>query len=206
LQGSIPSQGLLELAQYRAELRERNRPPDVSEKEWEIQSWKLTFVRLEHWLDSQSARRDLEAPRLAQIIVDSLFHFAGQRYDLWSYVVMPSHIHWLFQPRSEWVEALPDEHRTPRQRVIYSLNRFTSTACNRLLGIQGPFWQRECYDHWVRDVDELERIIRYIEENPVKAGLVETPELWRFSSAWARKALGLEWGMPLLKNPAVLSS
>ena len=35
----------------------------------------------------------------------------------------------------------------------------------------GQFWQHESYDHWTRDLVELERIIRYIEENPVKAGL-----------------------------------
>jgi hypothetical protein len=37
----------------------------------------------------------------------------------------------------------------------------------------------------VRNQDELERIIGYIEANPVKAGLAEAPDKWRFSSAAA---------------------
>jgi len=113
---------------------------------------------------------------------------------------MPSHLHWLFRPLSEWSAGFPDDDRTPRQRIVYSVNRFTATRCNRVLGVTGPFWQKEPYDHWVRDVNELERIIRYIEENPVKAGLAHTAEHWPFSSAWARKVTGAEWGTPLVKN------
>ena len=45
--------------------------------------------------------------------------------------------------------------------------------------------------------DELERIIGYIEANPVKAGLAEAPDRWRFSSAWHRTQTGTEWGLPL---------
>jgi hypothetical protein len=52
----------------------------------------------------------------------------------------------------------------------------------------------------VRDVDELERIIRYVEEGPVKAGLVAAPEDWPFSSAHDRKLFGLELGEPLVRR------
>jgi type I restriction enzyme R subunit len=199
LEGSIPAQGLLELTRFRAELRRRPKPAHLTEEEWGSHRWKLNFACLEEWLDRQPARRVLEEPALAQAVVDSMYHFAGERYDLFAYVVMPSHLHWLFQPLSAWVETDTDPYRTPRERITYSLNRFTGTRCNRLLRVNGSFWQTESYDHWVRDVDELERIIRYIEENPVKAGLVETAEQWRFSSAWARKLKGTAWGIPLRK-------
>jgi putative transposase len=137
---------------------------------------------------------------LAQIIVDSLLHFAGERYDLRAFVVMPSHLHWLFQPLPEWVKTLADRERTPRERITYSINRFTATACNRVLNVKGSFWQAESYDHWVRNVDELERIMRYIEENPVKAGLVEKPADWPFSSARLRHVIQAEWGEPLVRG------
>ena len=58
----------------------------------------------------------------------------------------------------------------------------------------GAFWQSESYDHWVRDDDELLRIIDYIENNPVKAGLAALPEDYRWSSARIRKQLGLKPG------------
>ena len=55
----------------------------------------------------------------------------------------------------------------------------------------GHLWQHESYDHWVRDEDELEKIIAYAEENPIEAGLVETVEAAEdrpYSSAWGRHA------------------
>jgi len=37
-----------------------------------------------------------------------------------------------------------------------------------------PFWQKESYDHWVRNQAEFLRIKAYIENNPVKAGLSDS--------------------------------
>jgi putative transposase len=197
LHGSIPAQGMLDIARHRAELEKRPRAIGMPEEEWKLRSWKLSFVRVDEWLDRRCANRVLESPELAQLVVDSIRYFAGERYDLFAFVVMPSHFHWLFQPRREWIETLADDKRSPRQRITYSLNRFTATQCNKVLNKTGSFWQKESFDHWVRDVEELERIIRYVEENPVKAGLVSAPEEWRFSSASLRKSLGLDWGVAL---------
>src|SRR5207247_1231393 len=110
-------------------------------------------------------------------------HFADERYDLYAYVVIPSHYHWVFQPRPEWIKTFAGERRSPRERITYSVNRYTATQCNKHQQKKGSFWQKESFDHWTRDVDELERIICYIEENPVKAGLVASPEDWFYSSA-----------------------
>ncbi|MDQ6707229.1 MAG: hypothetical protein M3Z85_14795, partial [Acidobacteriota bacterium] len=45
------------------------------------------------------------------------------------------------------------------------------------------FWQAESYDHFVRDEWEFKRIATYIENNPVRAGLVARAEDYAFSSA-----------------------
>ncbi len=52
-----------------------------------------------------------------------------------------------------------------------------------MLGRSGRFWQDESYDHWVRDDEELERIVDYIAANPVKADLVAEPHQRFFCSA-----------------------
>jgi hypothetical protein len=49
----------------------------------------------------------------------------------------------------------------------------------------------------VRDADELERIMNYVEYNPVKAGLVSDASQWQFGSARLRQRLGLAFGTPL---------
>ncbi len=201
LEGSLPAQGLLDVNDYRAELKRRPRPEHKSEQEWAVEQWKRGFARVERWLDREPAVRHLEDPRLARIVADTFYHFAGQRYDLLAFVVMPSHYHWVFQPREEWIaQRQKTEKRTPREAIIHSANLYSARQCNRVLNRKGTFWQHEPYDHWIRDVHELERIILYVEGNPVKAGLVSDPAEWVYSSAHDRKMLGLEFGVPLLRR------
>jgi REP element-mobilizing transposase RayT len=131
--------------------------------------------------------------------MDSLLHFAGIRYDVLALVVMPSHFHWVFRPRDEWVNAIPanQRYRSPREQVMHSIKKWTSRRCNEVLGRTGVFWQAESYDHWVRDADELVRIIQYVENNPVKAGLVKRSEDFVYSSAKLRRDFGLPFGDPV---------
>jgi hypothetical protein len=199
LEGSIPVQGLLDVSGYRQQLHRQPRPADVEPREWSVRQWKLAFGRVENWLDLQPGVRHFADARLANIVVNSLYHFAGERYDLLSYVVMPSHLHLLFLPRDEWVKSLGDEAnvRTPRERIMHSLKRYVARECNLVLGRQGAFWQDESYDHCVVDWDEFDRINDYIEGNPVRAGLVASPEAWLYSSAGDRLRSAVSPGQPL---------
>ena len=67
-----------------------------------------------------------------------------------------------------------------------------------MLGLKGRFWQDESYDHVVRTEDEMERIIDYIEMNPVKAGLAGNVLDWQWSSAVDRRRNGIPIGPPLM--------
>lgn len=205
LHGSIPAQGLLDVQGYAAELDRRPRPAGMSEDGWRTHKWKLTFARTEDWLDRRPGVRHLADSRLAEVVVDAVYHFAGERYDLLAHVVMPSHLHWVFRPLESWADSLPrgPNERTPRERIMHGLKRHTGLVCNRLLGQEGAFWQGESYDHWVRDGDELGRIIHYVEGNPVKAGLVQSPAEWPFSSAKDRATWGGELGCPLRRGTGV---
>jgi type I restriction enzyme R subunit len=194
LEGSIPARGLLDLEGYRKDLQRRPHPAGTSQVEWRLALWKLEFARTDRWLDREPAVRHLEDPALAAIFQKALLFFAGQRYDVFAFVVMPSHFHWVFQPREEWAVTLKGD-LTPREHIVKSVNGYSSRQCNEHRGVSGTFWQGESYDHWVRVVEELERIIHYIEANPVKAGLAQAPEDWRFSSARLRRDQGLPFGV-----------
>jgi REP element-mobilizing transposase RayT len=205
LADSLPTHGLGELRAYRAELDVRNRPPDLTEDEWEIAKHKLIFARFDRLIDYQSQVRWLEQPEAAESVRKSMYHFAGQRYDLLAYVVMPSHVHWVLRPLPKWCEEIAadsNDQRTPRERILHSFKSFTGNECNRLLGRSGKFWQDESYEHCVRNEDELLRIVEYIEQNPVKAGLVTEAALWPCSSAADRARLNIAIGDPLLVGPA----
>jgi putative transposase len=205
LEGSISAAGLKRIRQYRVELDARSRPDQLSATEWERRKDKLLFALVDDLLDHHSSVQHLADERLAKIVQNAFLHFAGQRYTLLAFVVMPSHHHWLFLPDERWaVEALRrsagsgGRQRTPREMISHSIQSYTATMCNRIRGESGAFWQTETFDHWARDEAELYRIIEYIERNPVKAGLVLRPEDWPWSSARPRMLAGIKPGQPII--------
>ena len=109
------------------------------------------------------------------MIAESLRHFHGEQYLLDDWVVMPNHVHVIFWPMPNFTLS----------EILKSRKRHTARQANLILGKTGEtFWQRESYDHWIRNDEEKARIRRYIRMNPVKAGLCKTPEAWKWSSAW----------------------
>jgi putative transposase len=135
------------------------------------------FVAMDHLLDrAATGAKHLIIPEIATIVVNSLRDGECRfgRYQLHSFVVMPNHVHVLVTPlvtASKWLGPL---------------RGFTAHEANLILGRAGhAFWQGESYDHLVRSDDEFGRIRRYIENNPVRAGLVENPEGFEWSSAKA---------------------
>jgi REP element-mobilizing transposase RayT len=115
---------------------------------------------------------------LAGIVVASLHRGALLgHYELGANVVMSNHGHVLLLPRIS------------PSNLIQSLTGATAREANRVLGRTGEtFWQAESYDHWVRDEKEWERIAAYIENNPVKAGLIQRAEDFCCSSVAERSA------------------
>jgi putative transposase len=171
----------------------------LSQDEWKIRQGKLLFAHTDDWLDRSLGASYLKEAKLANKVVEAMEHFAGERYDLFAFVVMPSHFHWVFQPRENWVQGLTTKkiQRTPRERIMHTLKLHTALECNRLLECEGTFWQDESYDHCVFDEEELGRIIQYVENNPVRAGLCAAPEAWLWSSAKLRHMLQITYGQPL---------
>lgn len=94
-----------------------------------------------------------------------------ERYKLHCFAVMPNHVH------------LPVTPHVPAKKWLGALKGFTGHAGVRVLGLRrGPFWRNESYDHLIRDDEEFARVRRYIEWNPVKAGLAALPEEFPWSS------------------------
>jgi putative transposase len=135
------------------------------------------FVAFDRILDrGETGPRFLAIPEIARLMVACIrdgehrFH----RYELHAFVVMPNHVHMLITPSvvsTKWLGPLKG---------------FTAYEANRMLARVGrPFWQQESYDHIVRSGAGLERVRRYIENNPIKAGLVTKPEDFPWSSAKA---------------------
>jgi putative DNA methylase len=116
----------------------------------------------------------LKNPAIATAVTDILRKGASEfrRYDLHAYAVMANHLHVLLTPLA-------------RIRCITrTLKGITAQTGNRILRRTGQrFWQDESFDHWVRNEAQFARIKKYIEDNPVKVGLVAKAEDWPWSSA-----------------------
>ena len=116
----------------------------------------------------------LQKDGIREIIEESFRHFDGLRYTLLSYCIMSNHVHVLIYPKlQENGKIFPIPH------IVYTWKKYTATAINRVLGKHGSLWQKEVYDHLVRDEQELGHVVGYIVNNPVKAGLVNEWQQWK---------------------------
>ena len=194
LEGSISAVGLKKIRNFRQHLAAQKRPEHLTDPQWKRTREKLVFKLVDELLDHQSPSKHLARPELAKEITDAFLHFAGERYQLLAFVVMPSHHHWLFLPNEDWWSKNGADGRTPRESISHSIQSFTANKCNRLMRVSGTFWQDETWDHYARDEDEMYRIINYIENNPVAARLAREPSDFHWSSAYLRKELGIEMG------------
>jgi REP element-mobilizing transposase RayT len=107
------------------------------------------------------------------------------RIHLYGAIVMPDHVHLLFLP-------LRDENGWPFPLVdiLQCLKSVTAHRINKLLRVSGPVWEEESFDHVLRSDESLKEKCEYIRQNPVKAGLVERPEDYRW--LWVSPELATE--------------
>ena len=133
------------------------------------------FVAMDRLLDhARTGPLYLARPEIAGLVVEAIVEGRDTlgHYDLHAFVVMANHVHLLITAK------------TPVPKLLQRLKGTTARRANESLRLTGrPFWQEESYDRWVRDEREFQRIRAYVEENPVRAGLVAAPEDYPWSSA-----------------------
>jgi len=176
LAGSLPQAVIAALQeQYRQEERGLLDIADMQgHQEQAYLNARRAFGRWDVALDTaKGSPRWLADPQIAPIVVEAL-HYRDERvYDLVTFCVMPNHVHLVCTPLQR-----EDGTYHALYRILQSLKRHTARQSNKILQRQGAFWQAESYDHVARDADELMRIIWYVINNPVKAGLVSDWEAW----------------------------
>ena len=133
--------------------------------------------RIEKYLDQGYGECYLGNHTIANLVQESLIKFDGLRYDLFSWVIMPNHSHSILtRAEDRELETLMKDHKS-----------YTAHEANKFLGRKGQFWTPEYYDRYIRTPEHFWNTVRYIENNPVKAGLCDKPSDWPFSSAWFRE-------------------
>ncbi|HQK15514.1 MAG TPA: transposase [Anaerolineae bacterium] len=118
----------------------------------------------------------LRDARITQLVSESLHYRDTRFYTLLAFCIMPNHVHVIFTPLRE-----SEDTYYSMAKIMQSLKGYTAYKANRILGRRGAFWQHESYDHVVRSAAEGRRILNYVLNNPVKAGLVQDWSEWPWS-------------------------
>jgi len=109
-----------------------------------------------------------------RIFVETLYHYRQEgAYLLHAFVPMPEHFHLLIAPASG----------VTLERAVQYIKGGSAHRMGKELPSRFPVWQRGFSDHRIRDAEDYERHLRYIEMNPVKRGLCSKPEDYAWSSA-----------------------
>jgi REP element-mobilizing transposase RayT len=90
---------------------------------------------------------------------------------------MPNHVHVLLAVKEEFELGT----------VIKSWKMFSTRRINETLSRSGSLWAADYFDRYIRNEAHFESTLRYIEMNPVVAGLCDRPQDWPFGSAFLRR-------------------
>ncbi|MGH7490794.1 MAG: transposase [bacterium] len=176
LADSLPQHVLRKIEEERKEFTRQLRKSSKIDPQELARKWKRLYSRrIQEYLDAGFGECWLRRDDIGGLVVTAIQYFDGSRYDLHPWVVMPNHAHVALTPLHNWTLS----------SFLHSWRSYTGVKANRILGREGkPFWQREAYDHLVRNQEEFYRICEYTITNPVTAGLCKRPEEWKFSSVF----------------------
>jgi putative transposase len=134
------------------------------------------FVTTDTW-----QRRVLfQNPQMASIVEETIFKYRDQgSYKVHRHVVMPDHLHVMITPGES----------TTLERSLQLIKGGSSHAIGKTMGLSFPIWHAGFTEHQVRDQRDFDLHVKYIDENPVKAGLAATPKEYPLGSAAERYTL-----------------
>jgi REP element-mobilizing transposase RayT len=128
------------------------------------------FAAMDRLLDeARTGPSHLRMPALASIVAEAICYNSARmrHFEVHHFVVMPNHVHLLATPLVEMED------------MVRSLKGITARRANAVMPCPGrAFWQHESYDRVVRSAEEFRNIKRYIERNPVRAGLIAEAAAW----------------------------
>ncbi len=124
--------------------------------------------RIEKYFDTGYGACYLTDSRVADVVANAMGYFNSVRYRLFSWCIMPNHVHVVFMPIAGF----------GLQGILHSWKSYTSNRANEILGRTGGFWYREYYDRLIRNEKEFCNSIDYVVNNPNKAGLVDWEWVW----------------------------
>jgi len=126
----------------------------------------VTFRTYRNWVLPESVR---------DRVLEHCLHDHGLKMWLHVAVVMPDHVHLIFTP-------LEDDggHPYGLAEILNGIKGASAHTVNRQLGRKGHVWQDESFDHVLRSDESLQEKVEYVCQNPVRKGIADRPEEYRW--------------------------
>lgn len=122
---------------------------------------------------------------VASIVFNKIMEFDVLKYELIALDIEPNHVHMIIFLNEDLKTSELNKFGKTKDYILADTLRLikgsTSRQSNIVFNRNDQFWHHESYDHIVRNEYELERIINYILNNPLRSGLVEKRSGWKWS-------------------------
>jgi REP element-mobilizing transposase RayT len=125
----------------------------------------ITFSTHDRWILPNTART---------VALEACAWGHGKRFRLHGAIVMPDHVHLVLTPLYDgngFYSIL---------EITHGIKSSSAHQINQLLGRKGQVWQHESFDHVLRHEESIPDKVKYIRENPVRAGLANVPSEYRW--------------------------
>ncbi len=124
---------------------------------------------------THGAEFHLASDQAKALVVESIRTYEARGfYGVLAYCVMANHFHLVLIVRRAGELG----------RAIGRLKGWTARGVHRLTQAQGPIWERRFDDNLIRSQRELNQVVAYVHFNPVRAGIVDRPQDYAWSTAF----------------------
>ena len=120
-----------------------------------------------------AGRRAVLANAEAHGILRGLWERSAELNGWWvgDYLLMPDHVHFF---------ARASRAADPMRKWIQMWKSVSARELAKRRELDGPIWQKDYFDRYVRSGENYSEKWSYVEANPVRAGLVDKPEAWPY--------------------------
>jgi putative transposase len=124
---------------------------------------------------TNNGERTLDEPSVKTLFLQTIAKAKVKyQFALDNFCILGNHFHFLIRPgKGEDLSRI----------MQWILSRF-ARAVNLLTGKKGHFWGERFYSRLIRTIRDYWHVVRYVDENPRKAGLVAEGLLWPFSGVY----------------------
>lgn len=134
-----------------------------------------------YFITFRTAKNVILFEEARNIVFDSIIFHKNKKYKLYAFVIMPDHVHLILQPLEKTKDAFYS-----LAEVLHSVKSYSANQINRLLRSTGKMpvpprvWLDENFDRIIRNNHEFWEKMNYIRNNPVKSGIIERPENYKW--------------------------